>query len=129
MPRELQFNDCKTAKAKPDKFTSVTVDTAKVIANWRLSVLAFEWLDENGKIKPADQLTERERQRRQEVEGAAPNGGPFEKPVLGIGMMDHVEFGSGRALFLTLANLGYDTLPVHIPVSCRGDFNAFIIQE
>jgi hypothetical protein len=44
---------------------------------------------------------------------------------LGIGLQDNVEIGSERAVLLTLAALGYETMPVHIPKSNESDFKHF----
>lgn len=50
----------------------------------------------------------------------------LERPVLGIGIMDNIEIGSGRDLFLCLAARGAISVPVHIPKSHEHDFRIFI---
>jgi hypothetical protein len=102
------------------------VETARILKSWRESLFSFEWLRPDGTIKPADQLPPGEQARRQAVEQKIRDGVSLEKPVLGIGMLDNVEIGAGRATFLTLAAEGVAAIPVHIPVSHTDEFKAFI---
>ena len=53
---------------------------------------------------------------------------PIEKPVLGIGLLENIEIGIGRHVFLTAAHLGYKKIPVHIPKSHADDFLPFIYE-
>ena len=54
------------------------------------------------------------------------NNDPIERPILGLGINDHVEIGSGRAILLTLADHGYDKIEVHIPKSNKDDFKKYM---
>lgn len=122
----VAFIDNKAASAAPDKYLSISVDTQAVLNSWRGSLFSFEWLDENGDIKPTNDLAENEQAKRQRVEEALKNNEDLEKPMLGIGMLESIEIGAGRAEFLTLTALGHKTLPVHIPKSNESDFKDFI---
>ena len=82
-----------------------------------------------GRIKTANELSDSERPRREAVETALAQGQPLDKPSLGIGMMDNVEIGSGRAVFLTLVAHGAKTIPVHIPRGNEADFKKFRLGE
>lgn len=113
------------ALGRPGHYVEITVDTAKIMKSWRESLFSFEWLLPDGRIKSAGELSETERPRREAVETALTAARPLEKPVLGIGMMDNVEIGSGRATFLTLVAHGAKTIPVHIPASNEADFKKF----
>jgi hypothetical protein len=106
----------------------VVVDVAAVLKSWQLSVFSFEWLDSDGCIKPMEALKEQDQQRRKDAEALIAGGAEVEKPVLGIGIQDNVEIGSGKAAFMVLAAQGATQIPVHIPQSNEKDFKAFIVK-
>lgn len=122
---KAQFKDNPVAAGRPGHYMEITVDTAKIMQSWRASLFSFEWLLPDGRIKTAGELSEAERPRREAVEDALRRNQPLDKPILGIGMMDNVEIGSGRAIFLTLVAHGAAALPVHIPRSNEADFKKF----
>jgi hypothetical protein len=126
---KIEFIENKVATANPDKYINVTVDTAKTLESWKNSLFSYEWLDENKEIKTFEALSAAEADKRRAVDDALKNNRPIEKPVLGIGMLDNVEIGSGRAAFLTLATLGLKTIPVHIPKSNESDFKDFLADN
>ncbi|QQG36238.1 MAG: hypothetical protein HYS17_00140 [Micavibrio aeruginosavorus] len=123
--QDIKFTDNPVARNRPDHYTEITVDTAEIIKSWRESLFSFEWLLPDGRIKSSGELSEAERPRREAVEAAMASQTPLDKPVLGIGMLDNVEIGSGRATFLTLVAHGFKTLPVHIPRTNEADFKKF----
>lgn len=120
------FIESGAVKGREERYVTLNVDVTKTLASWRASLYAFEWLTEEGVIRALDQLEAAEAEKRRRVEAALANGGALEKPVLGIGMLDNVEIGAGRAVFLTLAARGAQSLPVHIPKSQREEFSAFL---
>jgi len=124
----IEFTDNKAALAKPDHFITIEVNIEAVISSWKQSLYSFEWLDQDGQIKSMQDLSETEQEKRQAVENQIKNTEALEKPVLGIGMIDNIEIGSGRATLLTLASKGHKTLPVHIPKSCESDFKEFLAE-
>jgi hypothetical protein len=124
----LKFIPNKTIEMARGNFVDVNVNTAKVIESWRDSIFSFEWLEPDGTIKSLSALPAREQPKRQAVEAQIKNNQTLETPILGIGISDNVEIGSGRAVFLTLATLGYETLPVHIPKSNETDFKPFLAK-
>lgn len=109
-----------------DKYVTLTVDARAVLDSWKSSLFSFEWLDAAGGIRTPDEMPMREREKRLDVERSLKTGAPLERPILGIGIMDNVEIGSGRAVFLTLAAMGHKTIPVAVPKSCVKDFKPFI---
>lgn len=121
MGQTLAFKEC-TA----DKYVTLTVDARAVLDSWRHSLFSFEWLDGSGGIRLPDDMPIREREKRLEVEKNLKAGQPLDTPILGIGIMDNIEIGAGRAVFLTLAALGHQTIPVAVPRSCAQDFKPFI---
>lgn len=123
-----EFVQNAAAKGKSEAFIEVNVDVAQILRSWKDSVFSFEWLDEQGHIKDFDELSRREQPKREAVEEKLKCGQPLEMPILGIGLQEHVEIGSGRDVFLTLAAHGHKTLPVHIPKSNEKDFADFIAR-
>ncbi|MEC7577264.1 MAG: hypothetical protein VX468_08020, partial [Pseudomonadota bacterium] len=122
----LKFVENKIISGKADKYINVHVDAAAVIKSWKSSVFSFEWLTPNGTVKPLEALNDGERAKREAVEQDIDQGKNLETPILGIGLMENVEIGAGRALFLTLFDKGEKTIPVHIPKSNEKDFAKFI---
>jgi hypothetical protein len=122
----VKFIDHQAKQATPERYLDVLVKVESVLESYRLSLFSFEWLDAAGRIKDTPALPEKERPKRENVERALKNGAALEKPVLGIGIQDNIEIGSGRAVFLTLAALGVKRIPVHIPASHKDDFKTFI---
>lgn len=123
--QHVNFRDNPVATGRAGHYMEITVDTAKIMKSWRESLFSFEWLLPDGRIKSVHELSETERPRREAVEVALSGKQPLDKPILGIGMMDNVEIGSGRATFLTLVAHGFKTIPVHIPCSNEADFKKF----
>ena len=120
------FTNSKTVQARPDFYTTVNLDIAATLKSWKLSVFSYEWIDKDGAIKNIDALKESDQQKRRDVENSLKTGQALDMPVLGIGIQDNVEIGSGKAVLCTLAAHGVQTIPVHIPKSNESDFKAFI---
>lgn len=125
--QSLEFIENPAVRARRDAYLDVNVDVAKILKSWQSSLYSYEWMLTDGRIKSRDELPENEQPKRDEAEEKIKRGKPLEKPVLGIGLLENVEIGSGRALFLTLADKGLDTVPVHIPKSNQEEFAAFVV--
>lgn len=123
---EVKFIDNQAASNNNGKYIELQVDVDRVIKSWRDSVFSFEWLMSDGTIKGARELPPHEKPKRAKVEEDLMQSNPLEKPILGIGINDNIEIGSGRAEFLTLAAHGVKTIPVHIPKSNESDFKDFL---
>jgi hypothetical protein len=121
-----RFIDNPAIRGRETHYIEIEIDAARILQSWRESLFSFEWMRPDGRIKPASDLSAADQQRRAEVERKLAAGEALEKPVLGIGLLDNVEIGAGRAIFLTLAALGMDRLPVHIPKSHEADFASFL---
>lgn len=122
---EIVLTDHPAAAARRDHYLDIVVDAQAVIASWRDSLFSFEWLTPDGAIKSPADLPPAERAKREEIEKKITAGLPLQKPILGIGLQDNVEIGSGRAEFLTLAARGMTAIPVHIPKGNKNDFTGF----
>ena len=126
MPRAPQFIDNRAA-ARAGQYAVLTVDVARVLDSWRSSLFSYEWMTPDGRLKAPEALPPSQATKSAEAERKFAAGEPLEMPVLGIGLMDNVEIGAGRATFLTLARLGVRHLPVHVPQSHLKDFKAFAV--
>lgn len=120
------FIDNPAIKGREDKFLSHDVAIPLVIASWRESLFAHEWLKSDGTLKNISELNEANRQKRLDVEAALREGRPLFKPVLGLGLTDSVEIGSGKDVLMTLACLSQDVVSVHIPKSHADEFKLFL---
>ena len=112
--------------AASSDYIEIIIDCEKVFKSWRSSLYSFEWVNDKGRIKALDELNENEAQKRTAIEDALKKQTPIEKPVLGFGMLDAIEIGSGRAAFLTLYDRGLKSMPVHIKKSAEKDFKDFL---
>ncbi|HQX26451.1 MAG TPA: hypothetical protein PKX38_00780 [Alphaproteobacteria bacterium] len=123
--KNIHFTENPLAADETGRYLSVHVRVPEIVKSWRGSLFSFEWLRPDGKIKSAAELNPAEREKRQAVEQLIQAGAAIPMPILGIGMMDNVEIGVGRAELLTLAAAGIETMPVHIPKSSESDFKPF----
>lgn len=124
--QNINFMTSKAVEARPDFYTAVTLDVDAVLKSWQLSVFSFEWMDADGNIKSQTSLKDSDRSKREGVEAALEAGRPLEIPVLGIGIQDNIEIGSGKAVLCTLAAHGVKTVPAHIPKSNESDFKPLV---
>lgn len=123
------MNFIDNSSVNEETFLSVMVDTKSVLESWKQSLFAFEWINDGGEIKALHELPHGAKEKRAEVEELIRRGEPLQKPVLGIGLMEHVEIGSGKATLLTLAAQGVKAIPAHIPKSNQDEFEAFILEN
>lgn len=120
--QDVQFTDNPAILPRRLEYQDMTLAIADILASWRQSLLAHEWLDENGATRPKNALSQRHRRQREHIENLVAEARPLPKPVLGIGMFEHIEIGAGRDVVLTLAALGFGTVPVHVPLAHAEDF-------
>lgn len=128
LKNQILFRPNPALTGRETQFAEVTVAVPAVLKSWKSSLFAHEWMTEDGAIKPVEALKPADQEKRKTVEQSLRDRAPIEKPVLGIGIMDNVEIGSGRATLLTLAALGIDEVPVHIPASHAREFTPFIVD-
>lgn len=126
IPAEIAFIDNPAISGREEKFVTVTIAMAPVLASWRESMFAHEWLHSNGSVKKPAEQSPVLQDRRQRIREKLGEQSALERPILGIGLMDNVEIGAGRDILLTLAAEGLDKIPVHIPRSNLAEFRNFI---
>ena len=120
------FCDNAAIKGKEDAYALLNVSTEKVLKSWKTSLYSFEWLTPEGTIKTPEQLSQEEKEKRELVEKKISNTEPLEYPVLGMGLLECVEIGAGRATFLTLSSMGYSNLNVHVLKTHTDSFDVFL---
>ncbi len=125
VPGDIEFIPNPLTAQDPDRYITINVHVPAVLESWRGSLFSFEWLHPDGTIKIMSELSTPEQEKRAAAEILIASGS-VPMPILGIGVMDNIEIGTGRAEFLTLAAQGIRTMPVHIPRSCESDFKAYI---
>lgn len=126
IPSTLTFTDHAAAIAQPERYISINIDIDAILKSWKSSLYSFEWLGPDGSIKPIEDLSASDQEKRKAFEAQLKSGTPIEKPVLGIGLLENVEIGSGKVTLLTLAALGLKSMPVHIPASSAKEFKRYI---
>lgn len=119
------FVDNAVAAARPEQYVELVVDARKVLGDWKASLLAHELLDSNGFIKGDDELSETRLEKREVIRKRLASGQGLEKPILGIGIFDNIEIGSGSDVLATLVMEGVLELPVHVRKSQARDFDSF----
>jgi hypothetical protein len=122
----LQFVNHGSLKGREDRYIVLRVDTAAVLKSWKGSLFSFEWLTPEGTLRGLDDLPLHERDKRLKIEKQIDRAETLERPVLGIGILDNVEIGAGRDVFLTLAARGIKHIEVHIPASAQAEFKSFL---
>lgn len=119
------FCDHPVVTGAADQYVEITVDLARVVDDWRQSLMSHELLAKAGGIKPDEALSPARLARRFEIREAYRRGEAIEKPVLGIGIFDSVEIGVGSDILVTLALEGLEAMPVHVRRSQVNEFKAF----
>ena len=122
----IVFVDNPALQNRSEDYITRSVHVPDVLKSWKMSLFSFEWLNSDGQIKALNELPPAEQAKRRAVEQKLAASSPIEKPILGIGLTDNVEIGTGRAEFLTLAARGILDIPVHIPLSHESDFKPFL---
>jgi hypothetical protein len=128
-PPKSTFIDNPAILNRREHYFDAVVNVELILKSWRQSLFSHEWLLSDGRIKTIRELPGTEAHKREKVELDLANGRALITPVLGIGLLDNVEIGSAKAEFLTLASMGWNEIPVHIPESNMDDFKPFIIKD
>lgn len=123
--KQIHFTANPVIAGRESHYETITVALPKIIESWRASLFSYEWMLPDGRIKTRDELPPAEQPKRDAVEAQIAAGAALEIPVLGIGMMDNVEIGTGRAIVLTLAAHGVQTIQAHIPAAHAAEFAPF----
>jgi hypothetical protein len=113
--------------AHDPRYTIARVHLGKLIASYRRSLFAFEWLTPDGQVKPSDALSPAHAQARRAVETALRQGMPLAMPILGWGMLSTAEIGAGRDVIMTAHAMGIKEIEVHVPIDAVPMLKSIII--
>lgn len=125
---KLRFCDNPVIQGRESSYETIDIITDKVLESWRESLFSYEWMHSGGALKTIEELSARDREKRRSIEEKIKENQEIERPILGIGLAENIEIGSGKAVFLTLAALGYNRISVHIPGAHRQEFEAFLTR-
>lgn len=118
-PVSFEPNPC-----APSHFITAQVDTVKIVHSWQHSILSFEWL-KNGALKPVDTLTATQKAAYSQAQASIRTHTPLPMPILGIGIMDGVEIGSGHAVVMALLSENITHFQAHIPPTNTDEFKPY----
>ncbi len=110
-----------TAEQQPEKFVTMDLETDKLLYLWGGSIVSFEWLKE-GRPKSKENLSDGLRERFEECEKALLNNKEIEQPLLGVGIFNGVEIGTGRATLCVFAAHKVPTIKCSIMKSMEKEF-------
>lgn len=125
--RDIAFIDNSTIKGSAHKYETRTVSAASVIKSWKASLYSYEWLLPDGRIKDINELPKSEQPKRNAVEKKLKDQKPLERPILGIGLLENIEIGAGKEVFLTLCAHNVTKIEVHIPTAHTEEFKDFLV--
>ncbi len=116
-PDQISFADNPALKGREKNFITVNIAMKALLWDWKDSLFAHEWLTRDGSLKSDDYLSIANKERKQMVLTKLDQGDDLPRPVLGIGIMDNIEIGSGKDVVMALAERGCLTFSAHIPKS------------
>lgn len=123
----ITFTDNPAIQSRMERYVTLTLDTSRVLAGWRSSLMAHEWLDQNGQVRRPDKLNMLDRDKILKAQKMLESGGAVPRPVLGIGIFDNIEIGAGRDIFCLLVLKGVPTIEVHVPRSNEKEFKPYLV--
>lgn len=122
-PRFLDHPSAATSEA----YVSGTLDLSKALPSWRQSLISYKWLDAEARPKKPEELADEQRAQYEDVLRILTKGDALPKPIIGLGMFDNVEVGSGAAIVATLAAMDVKLVPVHIRAAQEKGLRKFLL--
>lgn len=122
-----RFTDHPNVAANRDAYTDATLDIAKALPSWRQSLISYKWLNAEARPKGASDLADEQRAQVDDVIRILTRGDALPKPIVGLGMLDNLEVGSGAAIVATLAAQGVKTIPVHVRKAQEKGLKKFLV--
>lgn len=122
-----RFIDHPSVSANPDVYGNATLDLAKALPSWSQSLIAYKWLTSDGTPKKAELLDDEQRAQYDDIIRILTKGDAFPKPIIGLGMFDNVEVGSGAGIVATFAAMGVVMIPVHVRLAQEKGLKKFLV--
>ncbi len=116
-------------REKESKYTTVQLNMDKTIQSWRMSLFSFEWLLPDGKLRCSDEMTSSVYEKYNLALTYYKNDQSLPMPILGIGVMDNIEIGSGKEFVLMLYGQGVKSFQAHITKQDEKEFLPFIMKS
>lgn len=124
----IKFIDNSSIKGREEKFVTLTVNSAKILKSWKSSLFSFEWLTPDGKVRSPDELGKIEQEKFHNITALYQKGDALERPLLGIGVLDNIEIGSRRDIFLTLCAYDVPEISVHVLKQDEKEFDDYLTR-
>lgn len=109
-----QFCDHAVTLNNPDDYVELQVMPNQILQAWRSSMFAHELIAKDGRIKDENDLEGQNLEKYLTAFEALKRGESIEKPLLGIGIYDGVEIGTGREIIVAAFHLGIPNVPIHV---------------
>lgn len=122
-----RFIDHPSVSANPAAYGNATLDIAKALPSWKQSLIAYKWLNSEGQPKKPDDLADEQRAQRDDILRILAKGDALPTPIVGLGMFDNVEVGSGAGIIATLADMGVKLIPVHLRRAQEKGLKKFLV--
>lgn len=122
------YIDNNTVTAQPERYITITVNAKKVVQSWKSSLFSFEWLTPEGDIRTPETLSESDQEKFRTVSKRYSENEEMERPILGLGLLENIEIGSRKDIFLTLTSLGESAISVHILKQDEKEFKEYMAQ-
>ncbi len=110
-----------------DAYIDAVLDLDKALPSWRQSLLAYNWLTSDGHAKPVETLGAAQKEKYDEAVALLSAQQSLPKPIIGIGMIDNVEVGSGAAIIVLMAHQGFTQIPVHVRAAMSKKLMKFMV--
>ena len=122
-----RFIEHPSVSANPSAYGNATLDIEKALPSWKQSLIAYKWLDSEGQPKKPEALADEQRAQRDDILRILAKGDALPTPIIGLGMFDNVEVGSGAGVIATLADMGIKLVPVHLRRAQEKGLKKFLV--
>lgn len=124
----IKFIENPNISGKQDKYITLELSLDKIIKSWRKSLFSFEWILPDGKVRTPNEMTEDIKLKYTYALQFVQENRPIPMPILGIGVMDNVEIGSGREFVLMLYTQKAKILYAHVPINDEKEFTGYLYK-
>jgi len=124
----INFIENPSIRSKENKYITVDLDINAVIRDWRQSLFSFEWLLPDGSVRSVDEMAENIRTKYAYALSKLEKNDPIPMPILGIGVLDNIEIGSGKEFVILLHVKKQKKLTAHILIHDEKEFIPYLYK-
>lgn len=124
---ELKYHTNPLAEQDPNAYGVNHFPVEKLVASWRGSLAALNWLDKDGRPIPPENLEEKYLERYKLVAKLYGHNKSMARPVIGIGIFDSIEFGSAAEVFYLALMEGKPRIEAHYRVNQEKDLKNYFL--